>query len=55
MRVMTVNDYLLEVVNERLRARGEDVQLVWERPRPRAVEDDNVVSFAPKGGEPIQC
>jgi hypothetical protein len=59
MRTMTVDEYILEKLNERLQARGENVRLVAERPRPekhsrpRLVEDDNnVVSFAPKGGEP---
>jgi hypothetical protein len=57
MQTLTVDEYILEKLNERLAARGENVRLVAERPRPRAVEgDDNVVSFSSaKGDEPIQC
>jgi hypothetical protein len=44
MRTVTLTDYLLEALNRRARERSEDVQIVWERPRPRlAVRDENNV------------
>jgi hypothetical protein len=53
---MTIKDYVLEELNRMLAAEGKDVRIVAERPRPRAVEDDNVVTFGPpKGGEGLQC
>jgi hypothetical protein len=55
MRTMTVDEYILEKLNERLQARGENVRLVAERPRPEIVRDNNVVSFGSKGGEGMQC
>jgi hypothetical protein len=45
-RQVTLTDYLLETLNERARARGEDVELVYERPRPRiAAKDGEVVNL----------
>jgi hypothetical protein len=38
MRTLTVREYLLEELNRRMRERGEDVELVFERPRPRLAE-----------------
>ena len=56
MRTMTLKEIVLEEFNRRLEAQGKDVRIVAERPRPRAVEDDdNVVSFSSKRGEGLQC
>jgi hypothetical protein len=48
-RVLTVKDYLLEELNRRARARGEDVELVFQLPPPTqpqlATRDGNVVEF----------
>jgi hypothetical protein len=37
-RTLTVREYLLETLNRRMRERGEDVELVFDRPRPRLAE-----------------
>jgi hypothetical protein len=56
-QVMTIDEYILFELNRRARARGDDVELVFEhpeRPRPRlAAKDGEVVEFAerPKGTE----
>jgi hypothetical protein len=34
MRTLTIREYLLEALNRRMRERGEDIELVFERPRP---------------------
>ena len=34
-RVLTIKEYLLEELNRRARERGEDVELVFEKPKPR--------------------
>jgi hypothetical protein len=45
-RTVTLSEYLLQILNERARARGEDVELVYERPRPRiAARDGEVVNL----------
>ncbi len=51
MRTVTVDEYILEQLNKRLAARGENVRIVSERPRPEAVKD-NVVKLKPEG---FQC
>ena len=38
-RTLTVREYLLEELNRRMRERGEDVELVFERPKPRLVAE----------------
>lgn len=42
-RTLTIKEYLLEELNRRARERGEDVELVFERPRPELVADRGVV------------
>ena len=34
-RVLTIKEYLLEELNRRAKERGEDIELVFERPQPR--------------------
>jgi hypothetical protein len=53
-QVMTVTDYLLYELNRRARARGDDVELVWqlpeqpEHPKPQlATDGGNVVQLNP--------
>jgi hypothetical protein len=55
MRTLTLKEFVLEEFNRRLEAKGRDVRIVAERARPRAVEDDNVVSFNSPKGEGLQC
>jgi hypothetical protein len=43
-RVLTIDEYLLERLTERARARGEDIELVWEKPKPQLVVN-NVVAL----------
>jgi hypothetical protein len=58
-QVMTVTDYLLYELNRRARARGDDVELVWqlpeqpEHPKPQlATHGGNIVQLPPtKRGE----
>ena len=45
-RTMTMKEYLLEELNRRMREDGKDVELVFERPRPRLVSE--VVSLEEK-------
>jgi hypothetical protein len=52
MRTVILRDYLLEVLNERARERGEDVEIVWEHPRPQLVaRDGEVVRLNERSGE----
>jgi hypothetical protein len=46
-RTVTLTDYLLEALNRRARERGEDVQIVFERPKPWVVarNDGEVVNL----------
>jgi hypothetical protein len=44
-RTLTIKEYLLESLNRRMRERGEDVELVFERPRPKLVSE--VVQLQP--------
>ena len=45
-RTLTVKQYLLEGLNRRARERGDDVELVFEWPKPRiAANDENVVKL----------
>jgi hypothetical protein len=46
MRTLTIKEYLLEELNRRARERGEDIELVFERPTPRlATKEGAVVEF----------
>jgi hypothetical protein len=45
-RTLTVREYLLETLNRRVRERGEDVELVFDRPKPRLVADRGVTAMA---------
>ena len=51
-RVMSIREYLLEELNRRLREDGKDVELVFERPRPRLVAE--VVQMQPVSQRPIE-
>jgi hypothetical protein len=46
-RVVTLSDYMLEILNRRARERGEDVELVYDRPKPRVMvrNEENVVKL----------
>jgi hypothetical protein len=47
-RTITLREYLVEELNRRARERGQDVELVVERPGPRlATEEGQVVQFGP--------
>ena len=47
-RTLTVKEYLLEGLNRRARERGDDVELVFEWPKPRiAASDETVVKLHP--------
>jgi hypothetical protein len=47
-KVMTITEYLLEELNRRARERGEDIELVFEHPRPKlATRDGEVVELRP--------
>jgi hypothetical protein len=37
MRTLTLKEFLLEEINKDLREQGRDVQVVFERPKPRLV------------------
>jgi hypothetical protein len=51
-QTLTLSEYLLRVLNERARARGEDVQLVYERPLPRiAAREGEIVNLQERGEE----
>jgi hypothetical protein len=52
-RTITAKEYLLEELNRRARERGEDIELVFERPQPRLVAERGEVvplSAARHGG-----
>jgi hypothetical protein len=42
-RTLTIKEYLLEELNRRARERGEDIELVFERPQPRLVAEHGEV------------
>ena len=51
-RTVTLSEYLLQILNERARARGEDIELVYEYPKPRLVaSNENVVNLADRERE----
>jgi hypothetical protein len=37
-RTLTIKEYLLEELNRRMRARGEDIELVFSHERPKLAE-----------------
>jgi hypothetical protein len=39
MRTLTLKEFLLEEINKDLREQGRDVQVVFERPKPRLVAE----------------
>jgi hypothetical protein len=43
MRTMTIKEYVLEQLNERLAKEGKNVRIVSERPKPRLVADEGKV------------
>jgi hypothetical protein len=47
MRIMTIQEYVLEEFNKMLAAEGRDVRIVRERPKPTLVTD-NVMKLEPK-------
>jgi hypothetical protein len=52
MRTLTIREYLLEELNRRARERGEDIELVFERPKPRlATKEGEVVELRRAQGE----
>ena len=44
MRTLTIHEYVLEELNKMLAAKGRDVRIVSERPKPTLVTD-NVVKL----------
>jgi hypothetical protein len=47
-RVLTLRDFVLDEIAERLRRGGRDVQILAERPGPRLAVDNNVTRLEPK-------
>jgi hypothetical protein len=53
MRTLTLKEYLLEEINRELREEGRDVQIVFERPKPRLVAGE-VVQLQQREGKELR-
>lgn len=48
-RTLTLKEYIVEELNRRARERGDDFEIVLERPKPQLVHD-NIIQLQSKEG-----